>query len=93
MPSFKVAHIHEQGQDMIVVPVESNFGASTNGEQSDFINELQMRSLNAGLKGTIVPIWVSGRQVRFIAPTPWHPFFQSISMSFVHANINREIYW
>lgn len=26
MPSYEVAHVHEQGQDLIIVPLDSQFG-------------------------------------------------------------------
>jgi len=29
----------------------------------------------------------------FIAPKPWRPFFESIDLSFVAANINRYFEW
>lgn len=93
MPRFKVAHLHEQGQDMVIVPLESSFGNKSASEQNEIIDELQTHSLEAGLRGTIVPVWQSGRGMAFIAPTPWHPFFKSISIQMVFQNINKEIFW
>ena len=93
MPKFKVAHLHEQGQDMIIIPLDSNFGSKSDQEQRQIISELQARSLAAGLRGTVVPVWESGGRMSFIAPRPWHPFFQSISLQRVWANINKEISW
>jgi hypothetical protein len=93
MPRFKVAHLREQGQDMVIIPLASDFEHKPDQEQSEIIASLQSHSHGAGLKGTVVPIWESGGRTRFIAPRPWHPFFQSISMQRILASINKEISW
>lgn len=94
MATVEVAHIREQGQDMIIVPVNSEFGLKTSSSQHQFVNELQTRSVSAGLRGTVVPVWeTTGGRFEFIAPRPWHAFFRSIDLDFVKANINRQLYW
>ena len=94
MPRFKVAHIREQGQDIIIVPLESSFGYKSDSEQAAIIDELQSHARGAGLGGTIVPVWDDGGgRMKFIAPRPWHPFFQGLSLTSVYANLNRELYW
>jgi hypothetical protein len=94
MPHFRVAHLHEQGQDMIIVPLDSSFGRKVSQDQDVIISELQVRARSAGLAGTVVPVWDDGGgRMAFIAPRPWHPFFQSIDLRFIAANINRELYW
>lgn len=40
MPRFKVAHLHEQGQDMIIVPLESSFGRRISQDQHAIIADL-----------------------------------------------------
>ncbi|PJI50789.1 MAG: hypothetical protein CTR55_00380 [Pseudomonas sp.] len=92
MAKYKFAHIREQGQDMIIVPVDSTFGSKSDQTQQDFIDAFQAEVSRAGLAGTVVPIWKSGRQVYFIAPRPWHPFFKSPGIyELVLANINKEL--
>ena len=93
MPRFKVAHLQEQGQDMVIVPLNSSFAAKSIEEQHNIIADLQSHSLRAGLKGTVVPVWESGGRMYFIAPQQWQPFFKSLSMQVVAANINKELYW
>jgi hypothetical protein len=93
MPTFKVAHLHEQGQDMVIVPLDSNFGHKSQQEQRAIVDELQERSRAAGLKGTVVPVWESGGRTSFIAPRAWHPFFQSLPLQRVLANLNRTLSW
>ena len=94
MPHFKLAHLREQGQDMIIVPLDRSFGAKSGDEQSDAMDELQMRCRAAGLKGKVVTVWDDGGgRMAFIAPQPWHPFFHGLSLSQVWANVNREISW
>ncbi len=94
MPRFKISHVKEQGVDLIIVPLESNFGHKPNMQQNLARNELQMQSSSAGLAGTVVPVWDSGSgRMGFLAPQRWHAFFQSINLAWVWANVNREIYW
>ena len=80
MPQFRIAHVRQQGQDIIIVPLESSFGNKSGDDQNAIMAELQAHARGAGLAGTIVPVWESGGRMSFIAPRPWHPFFQSLSM-------------
>lgn len=94
MPRFKVAHLHEQGQDLIIVPLDSNFGHKAEDDQQEAIGELQMHAAAAGLRGHVIPVWDSGGgRMAFIAPQNWHSYFKSINLQYVHQNLNREIYW
>jgi hypothetical protein len=92
MPEYKVAHIHEQGQDMIVVPLDRSFGYKTTQEQNQISAALQLCASRAGLRGTVVCVWDSGGgRMGFLAPRNWHPFFSSINLSFVARNVNRTL--
>lgn len=94
MPRFKVAHVREQGQNMIIVPLDSVFGKRIGRDQQSIASELQVRSRSAGLAGRVVPVWDEGDgRMGFFAPQNWHAFFASINLRWVFANINREIYW
>jgi hypothetical protein len=94
MPHFKVAHIREQGQDMIIVPLDSSFEGKSSRDQHETISTLQVHARAAGLAGTVVPVWDSGGgRMKFIAPQPWHSFFQSTNLRFVLANINKDLSW
>lgn len=94
MPRFKVAHIKEQGQDIVVVPLDSTFGRKMSGEQQAIAAELQLRSRSAGLAGRVVPVWDNGSgRMGFLAPQNWHAFFAGLNLGWVFTNINREIYW
>lgn len=93
MPSFEVAHIREQGVDLIIIPLNWTFGSKGTSDQQGMVAELQMRAEAAGLAGTVVPIWESGGRMAFLAPPNWHSFFRSISLNYVARNINRRLYW
>ena len=94
MARFKVAHLRQQGQNMIVVPLDSQFGYKSSADQQEIISELQIRSRAAGMAGTVVPVWDGGGgRMSYIAPRPWHPFFSSMNLRSVHANINKELSW
>jgi hypothetical protein len=93
MPRYDLAHIHQQGVDLIIIPLDASFGGRPQQAQQQIIHELQLRANSAGLKGTVVPVWDSFGSMAFIAPQNWHPFFKSINLQFVAANINRYISW
>jgi hypothetical protein len=92
MPSFDVAHIHKQGQDMIIIPMNRSFGNMTHQQQAEQTALLQEYAASAGLAGTVVPVWdAGGGRMAFLAPKPWHPFFRSINLRFVAINVNRRL--
>lgn len=91
MSTFKVAHIREQGVDLIIIPLDDSFANKTFEEQNEAQGALQLCASSAGLAGTVVPVWRKGRGMAFLAPRNFHPYFESISMSHVAANLNREL--
>lgn len=94
MPTFRIAHLHEQGNDMIIVPLDPSFGNQAPIEQQRIVAELQMRARAAGLAGTVVPIWdTGGGRMTFMAPHQWHPFFRSIDFRWVAQNLNKNLSW
>jgi hypothetical protein len=94
MTTLQIAHLNKQGQDMIIVPLDDAFGNKTQQDQRRAIVEIQMHARSAGLRGEVVPVWDGGGgRMAFIAPTPWHPYFRSINLRTVFANVNRELSW
>jgi hypothetical protein len=94
MPSYRVAHVKEQGVNLIIIPLESRFGSLNSADQNEQKRELQIRANAAGLAGTVVPVWDAGRgRMGFLAPNGFHPFFKSINLARVHQSINKEISW
>jgi hypothetical protein len=88
---FKVAHIREQGVDLIIIPLNAEFGQKLQSEQQEIIAQLQYASSSAGLAGTVVPVWRDGHNQGFIAPQRWHPFFKSIGWNQILASVNKEL--
>jgi hypothetical protein len=94
MPTFEVAHIREQGVDLIIVPLAREFGWKSADQQDSIVSTLQARASVAGLAGHVVPVWDAGSsRMAFRAPRNWHRFFRSISLRFVHLNLNRRLSW
>jgi hypothetical protein len=91
MPTFQVAHLRRDGQDVIIVPVDRSFGKRSPAEQSR-IQEAFQRAAAADVPGVVVPVWEddSGRMA-FRAPPPWHDFFKSIDMVYVATALNRSL--
>ena len=94
MPRLKVAHVKQNDIDIIIIPLEPSFGSRTPQDQQRTLNELQIRAQSAGLAGTVVPVWDAGvGRMGYRAPLDWQPFFNSVSLQWVWANINRELFW
>jgi len=93
MPTLKVAHINQQGQNIIIAPLDGSFDRRSSDEQRNLIAEIQLAASNAGLAGRVVPVWISGGRMKFIALQQWHPFFRSIDMRWVMANLNQTLTW
>lgn len=91
MSTFKIAHIKEQGIDLIIIPLESSFGHKQDSDQAEIIESLQACAISAGIAGKVVPVWREGSSHRFIAPPNWHPFFKSFGWNQIIANINKEL--
>ena len=92
MNKFDVAYIQHKGVDLIIIPLKSSFGRKTTTEQNQTAAALQSYASVAGLAGTVVPIWdAGGRRMGFLAPSKWSAFFQSIDLTFVSRNINRQL--
>lgn len=89
--TYDVAHINEQGVDLIIIPLDSNFHHRTVQEQHAFKQGAQACAVRAGLRGTVVPVWEYGSYFYFIAPQNYEGFFKSIDMFFVSTNINRTL--
>jgi hypothetical protein len=90
--SLKVAHIREQGVDMIIVPLDSGFGRKMQTEQDQIIGAIQRQATAAGLAGWVVPVWDDCGRLAFRAPSGWHPFFRSVNLPWVYANLNRVLH-
>jgi hypothetical protein len=92
MNTFDVAHIRQQGQDIIIVPMRSDFGHKTAADQARIEGQLQGAATQAGLAGRVVTVWDSGGgRMAFRSPPQWRPFFASLSLTAVSANINKRI--
>lgn len=91
MAQFKIAHIREQGVDIIVVPLDSSFGYKSRSDQDGFIEALQVCARSAGLAGGVVPVWLEGSTRRWICPPNWTPFFQTFEWNDILASLNKEL--
>lgn len=93
MPKFKVAHLREQGQNMLLFPLDSSFHGKTDEQQSAVVSELEARAHAAGLAGRAAVFWEYGGRGYFRGPPQWQPFLRSISLGWVMRQVNRELSW
>lgn len=91
MAYYAIAHIREKGQHIIIVPLESSFGAKSSVDQQAMLHSLQVCAQTAGLQGTVVPVWRAGGRVQALAPTEWQAFFKKVSWSFIAQCLNKVL--
>jgi hypothetical protein len=92
MTTFDVAHLREHGQDMIIVPMRSDFGRKTPTDQANIERALTTAAHQAGLAGRLVTVWdAGGGRMGFRGPPQWRSFLASLSLSVIAANINKRI--
>ena len=92
MSTIDVAHIREQGQNMIIVPMRPDFGNKASTDQTNIEMALQAAARQSGLAGIVVTVWDSGGgRMAFRCPLPWRPFFESMTLQRVGASINKRI--
>jgi hypothetical protein len=92
MGSYYVAKICEQGENMILVAVDSSFQYKILSYQREIAVALHRCAAAAGLKGIVIPVWEDFfGSFCFLAPTTWHPFLRTIDMDYVLANYNDKI--
>jgi len=84
---FKVAHIREQGVDLIIVFVNSSVAHVLDSEKAQLLGALQLCANSAGLRGSAVLVWEGG----FYADQRFHAFFRSAPYATLAANINGEL--
>lgn len=87
MASFDVAHIREQGVDLVVVFVRAQARSLSNVDADKFTAALTLCARDAGLAGTVVLVWPGG----FRAPQSFHPFFRSAPYERLAASINKKL--
>jgi hypothetical protein len=92
MPTFQVAHLRQNGQDIIIVPVDRTFGKRSPTEQARIQEAFQRSAAAVEMKGVVVPVWEDGTgRMAFRAPPPWHEFLKSIDMVYVATALNRTL--
>jgi hypothetical protein len=92
MPTFQVAHLKQNGQDVIIVPVDRSFAARSPAEQARIQEAFQRSAGSAKIPGVVVPVWedASGRMA-FRAPEAWQTFLKTIDMVYVATALNRTL--
>lgn len=93
MPTFKVAHVREQNQNMLLFPLDDSFAQKSNEARISALNELELRAHRAGLAGRAAAFWTSNGQTYSIGPKAWTSFLRSLSMGAVLASVNKELSW
>ncbi|MGO4564814.1 hypothetical protein AB4Z52_07035 [Rhizobium sp. 2YAF20] len=94
MTKLEIAHVREQGQDMIIAALDRSFDSKSSDQQQATVREIEVAAHSAGLAGAACVVWdAGGGRMKFIAPSQWHAFFRSIDLRWVLANQNKSLSW
>jgi hypothetical protein len=94
MPRFELAHISEQGADLLIVPMEDAIRPKGNTEKNAIRNDLQDHAAAAGSTGVVCLVWDAGDgRMAFLAPRNYAELFRSMDLDFVLENLNEELAW
>lgn len=93
MPRFDLVHTKQAGTELIIIPLKKHFGYKSLDEQQQMLRMFQDRAKSAGLSGTVVPVWMSGEHLSFIAPPQAQEFMRGIDLDWIAKNINKSLQW
>jgi hypothetical protein len=89
--TYEIAHINEQGQNMIIIPISPSIHTKTQAQKNALLNSLQYFARDAGLAGSVCLVWQVNRRLYSLGPHQWSRFLTSIDMNFVSRNINKKL--
>jgi hypothetical protein len=89
MTTFEVAHINQQGVNVVVVFVAPAVAHKSSEEQNAIAANLQLCAQSANLAGNVAMVWPGG----FWAPSNQHAFFKSPGGSYaqLRLSINKKL--
>jgi hypothetical protein len=93
MPRYEIAHIREQGQEILLFALNQSFGHQSEKDQLAALDEFSRRCRGANLRGSVAILWPAGAQTRFIGPQNWHHYLGSINLAYAISRRNRWISW
>jgi hypothetical protein len=87
--TFEIAHINEQGVNVVVVFVDPSVAHKSAEDQNLIAANLQLCAESANLAGNIAMVWPGG----FWAPSNQHAFFRSPGGSYAQLllRINKKL--
>ncbi len=94
MPTFNIATINVEGDDLILIILDPAFGAKSFEEQSSILMAFQQRALAQGYPGHVIPVWSSAAgKINFMAPRHLHPFFATVTPQYIADNFRKQLSW
>lgn len=91
MAQIKIAHINEQGRELIIIPLDSSFHDKTPSQREATRKALQACVCDAHLEGAVVLVWRSGHNRYFIAPDQWHEYLRHLPWNDIISRLNKTL--
>ena len=92
MPTFQVAHLRHEDQDVIIVPMDRAFAKRSSSEQARIQEAFQRSAHAAKIPGVVVLVWEDAAgKMAHRSPPMWTEFLKSIDMVYVATALNRTL--
>jgi hypothetical protein len=88
---YKVAHIREQGKDVIIIPISNINNDLTNEKLNEIRRIFQTHAIKTKLSGDVCLVWEFNNKLCALAPPQWKTFCASLNMRIVKQYINKEL--
>jgi len=88
---YKVAHIREQGKDVIIIPISNINNNLTNEKLNEIRRVFQTQAIKTKLSGEVCLVWEFNKQLFSLAPSQWKAFCANLNMRIVKQYINKEL--
>jgi hypothetical protein len=89
--TYQIAHIKEQNQDIIIVPMDPSIDYKTQQQKDTIQQTIQICATNAGLAGIVCLVWENKNRFNFMAPPQWHSYFRGLTMLSVTSKLNKTL--
>jgi len=88
---YKIAHIREQGKDVILIPITNVNNELTNEKLNEIRRIFQTHAIQTKLSGDVCLVWEFNNKLCFLAPNQWKAFCTSLNMRIIKQYLNQEM--
>lgn len=87
----RIAIFNEQGQELIVVPLDSSFEDRLPSQRLETLRTLQNSAIKVGLKAPMALVWRIGNKLYFMAPKQCHSLLKTLKWNTIVSSLNTVL--